>query len=261
MKFASGTPAHDQILIQGQPAPTPARRSTPRLQPIIAIPQIGNGQGVPFIRAYTRLLSEEYEISENDFLRFIDGLNTVVIPSVEADIAKKAIKIGSHFVPGVGALAVNIGGQAVPVIGDKLHLSYCTKHFIATANAQLFNPVGLEATLCSSANLDQFTGVQSGQEYGMDPVQRLQSYGTAILHFDELLAPAQRQGWHERVSASVAQNEAERNQQKVMQKMQRGRGKGQNKADQGEGAFKWLVIKTVGDTGCISQPQQYLGYD
>ena len=238
--------------------PAPATRSTPRLQPIIALPQVGHGVGVPFLRAYTHTLSDEYEIPEDDFLRFIDGLNTVITPSVEANISKKAINIGSFFIPGVGSLVVGMAGSAVPVIGDKLHLSYGTKHFIATANAQLFNPAGLEATLCSSADLDQFTGVQSHQQYTMTPVERLKSYGSAILHFDELLAPATRDGWHARFGAAVARTSAEKEEEHIKQDL--AEGKSQDHADEAEKVFKWLVVKSVGDTGCIDQPQQYLGY-
>ena len=239
------------------PEPAPPTRQTPQLRQIIAIPQTESGDGEPFIRAYSHSLERDYQISQADFLRFIDGLNTVVIPSAEAAIASKAVNVGSFFVPGVGGMVMGIGA-AVPTIGDKLHLKTGTKNFMATANAQLFNPAGLEATMCSAKDLDQFLGLDSGQCYGMSPIDRLRCYGSSITHLDVIMAPQAASGWHARIGAAYNQREQGRAQEKLRKDMQEGKGqKGSAKAEQ---SFKWLVIKSVGDTGRINSPQQYMTY-
>lgn len=120
----------------------------------IAIPQICNSKGAPFVRAYAPELSD-LGISEAEFIKFVDSLN-------EAAQGNSAL----------GALDVT--GQAlrkIPIIGilgaDLAHVSKfsnaqlskkgVTAH-VAQQSEELFKPRGLEVSVCTGKVLKSHIG-------------------------------------------------------------------------------------------------------
>jgi hypothetical protein len=66
-----------------------------RFRPL-ALPQIGHGDGQPFVRGYNGQLAW-YGISDQEFIRVVDAVNVAIIPNPENQIFQKAANIGGFF--------------------------------------------------------------------------------------------------------------------------------------------------------------------
>lgn len=165
------TPGSPAANMSGNIPSTPAPvNSYPLLTKPIVIPQaLGHPAHSkimcrPFTRCYAKILSS-YNISEDEFLAFLDELNIEQVAHVGLDYTKKAgsvVKLAGHFDPtGITHLVGQtihtsaVIGQAASVGGPMSK----KKQFIAKANKDLFGPRGLRVSIVSGKELRTILGV------------------------------------------------------------------------------------------------------
>jgi hypothetical protein len=62
----------------------------------LALPQIGYGDGEPFLRGYSSDLGR-YGVSEGAFIGLVDAINVAIIPNPENQIFQKGANIAGWF--------------------------------------------------------------------------------------------------------------------------------------------------------------------
>lgn len=72
------------------PAPAPAH-----FRPL-ALPQIANGDGQPFLRGYSEELAR-FGVHRNEFIELLDAINVAIIPNPEHQIFQKGANIAGWF--------------------------------------------------------------------------------------------------------------------------------------------------------------------
>ncbi|OJJ00866.1 hypothetical protein ASPVEDRAFT_82418 [Aspergillus versicolor CBS 583.65] len=97
----------------------------------------------PFMRAYSPALSQ-YQISQTDFLTFLDGLNEVFIanPVLQATGIAGAVMGNIHPIEIVG-MAVETASE----IGSETTSYFRTRAYLKKVNTDLFGPRGLKAKI------------------------------------------------------------------------------------------------------------------
>lgn len=107
------------------------------------------------MRAYSPALSQ-YQISQTDFLTFLDGLNEVFIanPVLQATSIAGAVMGNIHPVEIVG-LAVETASE----IGSETTSYFRTRAYLKKANAELFGPRGLKAKIMDFEKMARAVGV------------------------------------------------------------------------------------------------------
>lgn len=63
---------------------------------LFALPQIGYGDGQPFLRGYSNELGQ-YGLTFRDFIQALDSINIAIIPNPEAQIFQKGANIAGWF--------------------------------------------------------------------------------------------------------------------------------------------------------------------
>jgi hypothetical protein len=126
-------------------APAPPYIS--RLPQPIAIPQIMHGRGKSFLRAWPPYL-QAFNISQTDFLMFIDNLNVVSTANPPLQI----LDLAGGFIGMVPYHWAQIAGTAVQAT-SKLGIAIVSKSrtdiYLKEANEKIFNPKGLKLSIAS----------------------------------------------------------------------------------------------------------------
>jgi hypothetical protein len=88
-QFCDGRPKHmSRAADFGQPG-------GPNFRPL-ALPQIGYGDGEPFLRGYSSDLGR-YGVSEGEFIGLVDAINVSIVPNPENQIFQKGANIAGFF--------------------------------------------------------------------------------------------------------------------------------------------------------------------
>ncbi|KAJ9299592.1 hypothetical protein DTO217A2_8109 [Paecilomyces variotii] len=117
----------------------------------IAIPQMGKGRGAPFMRVNTPIL-QEYQISEQEFIGFIDTLNVVSAASPPL----KVLDLAGGFIGMVPHHWAQLASNVIQLVakgGTALVSKSRTDAFISQANAGLFGSRGLRVRLVTTEAL------------------------------------------------------------------------------------------------------------
>ncbi len=155
--------SEDLVLLQALVFTKQAGRIPSNLPPIpkpIAIPQTTPGTGESFLRAYAPILQSK-NISQTDFIAFIDNLNVVATanpPLQVLDLAGGLLgMIPYHWAQLAGGLV-----QASAKIGVAAVSKGRTEIYMREVNKLLFNPRGLKASIASSAAMREILRVTPG---------------------------------------------------------------------------------------------------
>ncbi|KAJ9612963.1 hypothetical protein H2200_002904 [Cladophialophora chaetospira] len=128
-----------------------------RLEKPVVIPQVRNGVGVPFSRAFSEALTP-YDITEAEWLAFLDNLNVVATanpPLQMMDMVGNVI----GFIPHEWAMAAGTAISAVATVGIYIVSKQRTDRFMVRSNDEFFAPRGLKATLCTTEALYKILGL------------------------------------------------------------------------------------------------------
>lgn len=143
--------------------------SCPPLRKVIVIPGVLNHdprhgtQGLPFVRAYAKVLGPDYGISPDTFLDFIDELNTLSrgnLPSILVEkVGKSVDAFGSLDPTNITSLvgkSISLAGKTGRVLTMETRKRSC----IQNANERLFNPKGLKVRIVKSKELRRILGLR-----------------------------------------------------------------------------------------------------
>ncbi|GAB7326649.1 hypothetical protein MBLNU13_g10613t1 [Cladosporium sp. NU13] len=120
------------------------------------VPQIskpfGSAYASPFTRAYPPSL-QTHNITQSDFLAFIDGLNQVFIsnPILQGVSAAGSIMQMFHGTPIVQS--VGMGVQLGSDLASAATSYARTRAYLQACNVDLFHPTGLHAAICSTRDM------------------------------------------------------------------------------------------------------------
>lgn len=123
----------------------------------VAIPQVAPGAGVPFMRAYCSLLAQ-HRVAEQDFIKFIDGLNTVVTSSPPLKVLD-LVGGGLSMVPHHWAVLAGHGISISAKVGMVALSKGQTEHFLDQMNADYFGPRRLKVLICTADALRHKIGM------------------------------------------------------------------------------------------------------
>ncbi|KDQ49695.1 hypothetical protein JAAARDRAFT_143032 [Jaapia argillacea MUCL 33604] len=146
------------------PFPSPPSYTPTGLPLPICIPQIKGTFDSPFLRAYSDPLSQSVDISQAEFLSFIDGLNLAIVASPPLRVVNMTgMAIG--FVPYHWAIIASTVLQTVAQTAIHVLSKTLTDRYLRSANLNLFKPRGLSVRLCTTpAMLHLVTGSPIPQE-------------------------------------------------------------------------------------------------
>ncbi len=131
----------------------------------VGLPQMARGFDMPFTRAYAHDLAE-LGISQEVFLKFIDGLNAAMIASPPLQVVglvgliigfvyvciRQPSRIHSnsksrpHEICGLISAGIQVGAQ----IGIRVLSKTLTDRYLRDANARIFAPAGLRVRICKT---------------------------------------------------------------------------------------------------------------
>ncbi|KAI5479938.1 hypothetical protein MNV49_002228 [Pseudohyphozyma bogoriensis] len=137
------------------PDPSPVNSYTTPLSAPIVIPQLDDDFDAPFFRAYPTQIGS---ISEEDWAKFIDGLNLALIASPPLQVLNKAGMVVS-FVPSLACVLVGIGVQVSTKIAMKTLSKTLTDRYLAYTNETIFAPRGLRVHICKTPIMRQVIGL------------------------------------------------------------------------------------------------------
>lgn len=133
-----------------QVAPAPLGPFPPLTQPIF-IPRVNPGPTMPFTRAWAPVLAA-YDISQSDFLAFIDNLNLVCAPHAAIKMVELAA-IGIGHVPVDWAEGLS-GGLRLLAMATTAAVAHARrKRYLARANEGLFHPRGLHTRVVGTRKM------------------------------------------------------------------------------------------------------------
>lgn len=145
------------VFCDGDSPPLPG--TTPRLKHPVVIPQITRSMDMLFMRAHAPEL-EAKNISRDQFVNFLDGLNMAASPNVYLE----ALNIAGSIVSWIPTGTTVIAGTAVSLAatGSGLALSIVrVRRFLRKANECFFAPRDLHAQIVSAKQLADYLGVDS----------------------------------------------------------------------------------------------------
>ncbi|KAA8915440.1 hypothetical protein TRICI_002430 [Trichomonascus ciferrii] len=145
------------VFCDGDSPPLPG--TTPRLKYPVVIPQITRSMDPLFMRAHAPAL-EAKNISRDQFVNFLDGLNMAASPNVYLE----ALNIAGSIVSWIPTGTTVIAGTAVSLAatGSGLALSIVrVKRFLRKANECFFAPRDLHAQIVSAKQLADYLGIDS----------------------------------------------------------------------------------------------------
>ncbi|KAF3391459.1 hypothetical protein F1880_007675 [Penicillium rolfsii] len=218
----------------------------PRFRPL-ALPQIGYGNGEPFLRGYSIDLGR-YGVSEEAFIGLVDAINVAIIPNPENQIFQKGANIAGWFLPGAAGIGLMVGQIGVG-LGTHLGHASAVARVLSSANLQVFLPRGLEICIGKTQDVEASVGLAAPpgprtNSFGISPEGRLAFFGDLIAPLSLLLPPLQQIGRND-PAAMLGRTLANRTNQKKMQKAEKDitKGKKNKNLDSLEGGLKWLIVR------------------
>ena len=231
----------------------------------ILIPRLNPGPNIPFARAWAPSL-QAYDISQHDFLSFLDNLNVVCAPHPAARILEM-LAFGVAFVPADGADGISGGLALLAALTAWAIARSRRKKYLALVNAMLFHPRGLHARVVSTkqmramldiapgeplmAPLGQETLALSAQERNVLAMRQW----AAELEFEGLPAPDRAMGllnrfgaWQVRRKTWQADKEARRGRKRAWKKHLKGK-----KLKEGKGEkfrirwLSWVMVQNLSE--------------
>lgn len=210
----------------------------------------------PFVRSRAPELEEQYGLSPNELLTFIDALNE----SFLANPALQAVGAVGSIVGFVPLASTQIASSAMSLaagLGTAGVSFVRTKRFMKKANETIFKPKGLHVQLCKTDQMLNHIGmanngaVFAGQqsqailenvqtEAGQNPIsRRMEVLGDRVtkLTFDDVNAPIAPDNWMKKVAAYSAQRAESEQLEKLNKKQvksERKPGKHERKASKAE---------------------------
>ncbi|KAJ6462043.1 hypothetical protein C8R47DRAFT_993200 [Mycena vitilis] len=151
-------------------------------------PQIAVSFDSPFARGYNPTLHSSVDISQNELLAFIDGLNLAMtaspplrVLSISASLISVAgMVIG--FIPYHWAMIAGTVMQTAAQTGMHILSKTLTDRYMRAANLRLFKPKGLSVRLCTSAAMQHLV-MRTGNGAGPSTMDKIgRGVGTVLLH-------------------------------------------------------------------------------
>ncbi|KAJ7147158.1 hypothetical protein C8R43DRAFT_1012152 [Mycena crocata] len=118
-------------------------------------PQIAMSFDSPFARGYSPILQSSANISQEQLLGFLDGLNLAMTSSPPLRVVNLAGKV-IGFVPYHWAMIAGALMQTAAQTGNHILSKTLTDRYLRAANLRLFKPRGLVVRLCTSAAMQHF---------------------------------------------------------------------------------------------------------
>ncbi|KAJ7062122.1 fungal chitosanase of glycosyl hydrolase group 75-domain-containing protein [Mycena amicta] len=143
-------PTSESLLLSQAPAydsPLPA------LPLPYCAPQLASGFDTPFSRGYNPAL-ERLDISQEQLLAFIDGLNLAMTASPPLRVVSLAGMVVG-FVPYHWAMLAGAAIQTSAEVGMRVLSKTLTDRYLRAANKRLFKPRGLSVRICTSAAMQR----------------------------------------------------------------------------------------------------------
>ncbi|KAJ7847405.1 hypothetical protein B0H13DRAFT_2675330 [Mycena leptocephala] len=171
-----------QVSSQAQP---PALLSHPRASSSIPLPfctpQIAVSFDSPFARGYTPVLQSSVDISQEQLLAFIDGLNLAMTASPPLRVVNFAGKV-IGFIPYHWAMIAGAVMQTAAQTGMHVLSKTLTDRYLRAANLRLFKPKGLVVRLCTTAAMQHLV-MRTGTGAGPSTLDKIgRGVGTVLLH-------------------------------------------------------------------------------
>ncbi|KAJ5691393.1 hypothetical protein N7488_012128 [Penicillium malachiteum] len=186
----------------------------------------------PFVRARVPQLEETWSITENEFLKFLDNLNESFIAS-PAFQAADGIGDILGFTPSATLQIVGVGMNVAAGLGTVAASKIRTKKYMKKANAEIFEPKGLHATLCKTGEMLAMAGLPNDKNLfmstpptplrpgtqsvpqpppGEDPKmvikKRMAVLGDNVMPImlDNVASPAEERNWMKKMGQKAAAN-------------------------------------------------------
>ncbi|KAJ7667997.1 hypothetical protein B0H17DRAFT_1018608 [Mycena rosella] len=121
----------------------------PQLPLPYCVPQLTTGFDAPFARGYNPLL-ESVDISQEQLLAFIDGLNLAMTASPPLRCVN-IVGMAIGFVPYHWAMIAGAAIQTAAKTGMRILSKTLTDRYLRAANLRLFKPRGLSVRICTTA--------------------------------------------------------------------------------------------------------------
>lgn len=132
-------------------AAQPVTKSYSPLEKPILIPRLNPGPNIPFARAWAPCL-QAYDVSQHNFLSFLDSLNVVCAPHPAARILEM-LAFGVAFVPADGADGISGGLALLAALTAWAIARGRRRKYLALVNDALFHPRGLHARVVGTKEM------------------------------------------------------------------------------------------------------------
>ncbi|KAJ7134816.1 hypothetical protein C8R44DRAFT_559696, partial [Mycena epipterygia] len=144
-------------------------------------PQIATSFDSPFARGYNPVLQSSVDISQEQLLAFLDGLNLAMTSSPPLRVVNFAgMVIG--FVPYHWAMIAGAVLQTAAQTGMHVLSKTLTDRYLRAANLRLFKPRGLSVRLCTTAAMQHLV-MRTGNGGGPSTMDKIgRGVGTVLLH-------------------------------------------------------------------------------
>ncbi|KAJ7928092.1 hypothetical protein B0H13DRAFT_1704734 [Mycena leptocephala] len=140
-------------------------------------PQIANSFDSPFARGYTLVLQSSVDISQDQLLAFIDGLNLAITASPPLRVVNFAGKYPYHWAMIAGTVMQTAAQTGMHVLSKTL-----TDRYLRAANLRLFKPKGLVVRLCTTAAMQHLV-MRTGTGAGPSTLDKIgRGIGTVLVH-------------------------------------------------------------------------------
>lgn len=157
---------------------TPARHGDAQLQRPVRIPRLESRAGAPFARLYAHELWH-FDVPMNEFIEFIDNMNIVCTEFAPLQI----LDVVGSFVGMVPYHWAQLAGTIVS-LGSKANVYALSKirgeTFLRRANAEYFNPRGLNVQMCTTDALVRLGHIPIEAE-----IIPALNYETAVMSIEE----------------------------------------------------------------------------
>ncbi|KAI5828730.1 hypothetical protein K523DRAFT_276169 [Schizophyllum commune Tattone D] len=140
------------------------------------LPQVVAGEGTPFARGYSEVLLETVNLSMEEFVAFMDGLNIATAASLPLRVVHM-VGQAIAYVPYHWFIIAGIALQVGAKVGMKVISKTLTDRYMRAANLRIFRPRGLAARICTTAGAMTLIGVDPN---GVGPKNALHKIGRGV---------------------------------------------------------------------------------
>ncbi|KAI5889420.1 uncharacterized protein SCHCODRAFT_02634476 [Schizophyllum commune H4-8] len=158
------------------PSATDAAPPTSKLPLPFCLPQVVAGEGTPFARGYSDVLRETVNLSMEEFVAFLDGLNIATAASPPLRVVHM-VGVAIAYVPYHWFMIAGIALQVGAKVGMKVISKTLTDRYMRAANLRIFRPRGLAARICTTAGAMTLIGVNPD---GVGPKSALHKVGRGV---------------------------------------------------------------------------------